>query len=271
MKFDMHCHTQEGSIDCSVPVEEYICRLKKHGFGGMLITDHNSYNGYRAWRDTIKGKKHTDFTVLKGIEYDTLDGGHILVILPETQKLLLMELRGLPVHLLADIVHRHGGILGPAHPFGEPYLSFMNSMKPKRRKEILRLFDFVEIYNACEDAQANKNAQKLAQRLKKPGFGGSDSHKAACVGKGYAELPDTIKTESDLIQYVKSCPEIICGGSFYTQTLKDRIGRANDLLVFSYYFYNRICALAKRNKRRAETMKVIIQKGIEHMHHTKDN
>ena len=44
--------------------------------------------------------KYQDFLVLKGIEYDTLDAGHILVIMPETIKLRLLELRGIPVQML---------------------------------------------------------------------------------------------------------------------------------------------------------------------------
>ena len=80
MKFDMHCHTKEGSPDGRIPIKEYILELKKQGFDGMLVSDHNSYNGYRYW------KKHREempeFIVLKGIEYDTIDAGHILVILP---------------------------------------------------------------------------------------------------------------------------------------------------------------------------------------------
>ena len=72
MKIDMHCHVKEGSIDSRVGIEEYIEILKKKGFQGMVITDHDTYNGYRYWKENIKGKKHTDFVVLKGIEYDTI-------------------------------------------------------------------------------------------------------------------------------------------------------------------------------------------------------
>ena len=72
MKIDMHCHVKEGSIDSRVGIEEYIEILKKKGFQGMVITDHDTYNGYRYWKENIKGKKHTDFVVLKGIEYDCL-------------------------------------------------------------------------------------------------------------------------------------------------------------------------------------------------------
>ena len=65
MKIDMHCHTKEGSIDGKVPIEEYISMLKAQGFGGMLVTDHDSYGGYRYWKKNIKGKKNKDFVVLK--------------------------------------------------------------------------------------------------------------------------------------------------------------------------------------------------------------
>lgn len=46
MKIDMHCHVKEGSIDSRVGIEEYITILKEHGFQGMVITDHDTYNGW---------------------------------------------------------------------------------------------------------------------------------------------------------------------------------------------------------------------------------
>ena len=70
----------------------------------MVITDHNTYNGYRYWKHNIKGKRHTDFVVLKGIEYDTRDAGHMLVIMPEGVKMRLLELRGMRASVLIDLV-----------------------------------------------------------------------------------------------------------------------------------------------------------------------
>ena len=55
MKIDMHCHTREGSPDGKVPIEQYIRMLRNQGFGGMLVTDHDSYGGYRYWKNNIKG------------------------------------------------------------------------------------------------------------------------------------------------------------------------------------------------------------------------
>ena len=188
MKFDMHCHTKEGSMDGKVMIEEYIRTLKRKGFGGMLVSDHDSYDGYREWKNAIKGRAHQDFVVLKGVEYDTCDCGHILVIMPFGVKLKILELRGLPGSILVKIVHAYGGILGPAHPYGEKFMSMIstNERKKKYQQRIAQLlpqFDFVEIFNACESAGTNAKAKRLAEKFNKPGFGGSDAHRLDCIGK----------------------------------------------------------------------------------------
>ena len=54
MKYDMHCHTKEGSMDGKVPIDDFIAELIRKGFNGMLVSDHNSYNGYRTWKRNIK-------------------------------------------------------------------------------------------------------------------------------------------------------------------------------------------------------------------------
>ena len=35
MKFDMHCHTKEGSMDGKVPIDDFIAELIRKGFDGM--------------------------------------------------------------------------------------------------------------------------------------------------------------------------------------------------------------------------------------------
>ena len=155
MKIDMHCHVKEGSPDSKVSLDEYITILKANGFEGMLITDHDTYKGYRYWKNKMKGKSHEDFVVLKGIEYDTCDAGHIIVIMPEGVKMRLLELKGLPVSVLIDFVHRHGGVLGPAHPCGEKYMSFTNTKRFYKNPEIIKRFDFIEVFNACESMESN--------------------------------------------------------------------------------------------------------------------
>lgn len=261
MKFDMHCHTKEGSLDGKVPVEEFIQVLIDRGFDGMLVSDHNSYNGYRAWKNTANKAWAGEFVVLKGIEYDTIDAGHILVIMPEGVKLKILELRGLPVSFLIEIVHRHGGVLGPAHPCGEKYLSITNTRQFRSRLAVMDRFDFLEGFNACESEESNARAAEIAKEHGLPVFGGSDAHKRDCIGLGYTEFHEDISCESDLIRLLNKKGEdaCSCGGEYYRGTTKEKIGKANNLLVQSFWFYNRIGSMLRHRKRLIELKKLYIR------------
>ena len=250
MKIDMHCHVKEGSIDSKVGIEEYIERLKEKGFQGMVITDHNTYNGYRYWKKNIKDKTHTDFYVFKGIEYDTRDAGHIIVIMPEGVKMRLLEMRGMRLSTLIDFVHRHGGILGPAHPCGEKYLSFMNTKRYYNGPEITKRFDFMETFNACEPAESNAGALKAALKYHKPGSGGSDAHRPDCVGRGCTILPETVTCETQLISLIREKAVLETGGELYHKTTKDKMGKASKILTYSFWVYNRSGELMKRHSRK---------------------
>ena len=252
MKIDMHCHVKEGSIDSKVSVEEYITILKEKGFQGMVITDHNTYNGYRHWKEHIKGKKHQDFVVLKGIEYDTRDAGHILVIMPEGVKMRILEMRGLPVSVLIDLVHRNGGVLGPAHPCGEKYMSIENKKKFYQSPEIMKRFDFIEAYNCCESRASNAGAQRLAEKYKKVTTGGSDSHRVGCVGRAYTILPEPVTCETELISMIHKKVPFVIGGVQYEKTAKERMGKVNKVLVYSFWIYNKAGELVKRRGRNAK-------------------
>lgn len=254
MKLDMHCHTREGSPDGKTALLDNIERLKKKGYDGMLITDHNSYRAYRYYRQ-LKNKPK-DFTVLCGIEYDTLDAGHIIIIMPTGMCPRIFELRGLPVLFLVELVHRLGGILGPAHPYGEKFLSTFNTRLGKRATEkLIKRFDFIEAYNACEDSQANDYARTLAEKYHLPEIGGSDSHKKDSLGFGYTILQKNVANETELIQYIKSGRPVTSGGVHYFHTIKQRIGRANDILVYSFWFYNKFMALFRSKPRKTELTK----------------
>lgn len=252
MKIDMHCHVKEGSVDSRIGIEEYITILKKKGFQGMVVTDHDTYDGYRYWKNNIKGKKHTDFVVLKGIEYDTRDGGHILVIMPEGVKLKILEIRGMRVATLIELVHRYGGILGPAHPGGEKYMSFMNSRAFYKTPEVSKRFDFVETYNCCESRDVNRRAERFAKKYNKVTTGGSDSHKADCVGRAYTILPEPVKTESELIDMIHKGTVFKTGGTYYNKTTKEKMGKVNKIYAYAFWFYNRFGELFNRHGRNVK-------------------
>ena len=197
----------------------------------------------------LKGKKHTDFVVLKGIEYDTRDAGHILVIMPEGVKMRLLEMRGMPLALLIDLVHRNGGVLGPAHPCGEKYMSFTHARRYYLSPEIVKRFDFIETFNCCEPKDSNAGALKLAEKYGKVMTGGSDSHKTDCVGRAYTILPEPVKTETELISLIHKKTAFKTGGVYYNKTTKEKIGKVNKLLVYSFWVYNKSGELMKRRGR----------------------
>ncbi len=267
MKLDMHCHTKEGSPDGKLELLENIEMLKEKGYHGMLITDHNSYKAYRYYKKLAD--KPDDFVVLKGIEYDTINAGHILVIMPTGAKLPILELRGLPLLLLIEIVHLYGGILGPAHPYGEKFLSITNTVRGKLSEDIYRKFDFIEGYNACEDADSNMRAMSLAERFELPCFGGSDSHKPDCAGLGYTILQENITSETELIEYIRAKKPTLIGGLHYTHTTKSKLGKVNNVLVYSFWIYNKFLALFRRKARNLELMENQILDSIRAAKHKK--
>lgn len=263
MKLDMHCHTKEGSPDGKIPLLENIELLKNKGFQGMLISDHNSYKAYRYYKNLPD--KPQDFTVLCGIEYDTLDAGHILVIMPSGIYPKLMELRGLPVFLLIEIVHLYGGILGPAHPCGEKFLSIFNTRLGKKSFEkLIKRFDFIETFNSCEEDASNELAASLARKYHLPEFGGSDSHKPDCVGLGYTILQQSIQTENDLIQYITAGLPVKSGGTHYQYTTKQKLGKANNILIYSFWFYNKFLALFRTKARNLELAQNELLETLKH-------
>ncbi len=248
----MHCHTKEGSLDGKVPLEDEIARLKELGYDGMLVSDHNSFKAYRQYTRRTEKDEADDFVVLRGVEYDTSDAGHILVIMPTDTVSPILEMRGLPVRLLIEIVHSSHGILGPAHPCGEKYLSLTNCKYYHKHPEVIDKFDFAEVFNSCVTAESNEKAAALAAEHHLPGTAGSDSHKIDCLGLAYTDFDRPIHNETELIDYIKDSPCITCGGSHYDGSTRDHLGVFYDFLLWLFYLYNRIGNERRRSDRVAQ-------------------
>jgi predicted metal-dependent phosphoesterase TrpH len=264
LKFDMHCHTKEGSLDAKISVVEHARELKEKGYDGMLVTDHDSYRAYRKWIQNDWAKEVPGFLVLRGIEYDTIDAGHILCILPEGMDLRLMERKGLPVSILIDFVHYHGGICGPAHPYGQKYVSFINTMKQHKQLQMIKRFDFLEGFNACETEESNQKAQFLAETYHLPTTGGSDAHRSSSVGHGYTLIPGPIRNNDDLIEAIlERGEEIKCGGTYYHRTVKQTLGPLGNALNNSFWLYNRIGGLWRKPSRNREMRKLYLNEILQ--------
>lgn len=246
MIFDMHCHSKEGSCDARVGIDETIEVLKEKGYDGMLVTDHNSYKGYYSITSIPE-----NFVVLKGIEYDSIDSGHLLIILPSKSKSNIFEYRGLKGAEVLRVVHSLGGIVGPAHPFNYSKLGIGNT-KFKTDLEYLNKFDFIETFNGSLNDKGHIKAMELAKELNKPCFSGSDSHIVSRVGFGKTEIFEDIKKEDDLIEVIKSShfTEEQAKGSFVPRKIPSMHDFFVELGGFCYVAANECVSVMTKGKAK---------------------
>ncbi len=257
MKFDMHCHTKEGSVDAKVGIEAYVKRLMELGFDGMLVTDHNSYKGHDKWqeiREAFEKKAGRSFVVLRGIEYDTRDAGHMLVILPDRIKTRLLEARGMTLNELKKVVHYLGGIIGPAHPYGTGFFALMHTKAG--RKNVFSGFDFVEGLNSCSKPHQNRKQHRFARRSGKTVFCGSDSHKLQYVGSAYTIFERTIRNNDDLIRAVRESVKTKRGLVGIEFLQKKHRKFTEDFGILGYYVLNKTMAFVNAVKRKRKMAKI---------------
>lgn len=256
MKFDMHCHTREGSIDAKVGLEQYVKKLVSLGYDGMLITDHNSYKGHDQWEKLcarIKEAAGKPFAVLRGIEYDTRDAGHMLVVLPERVRTRMLEVRGMKGRKLIERVHELGGIVGPAHPYGNGFFAFMNTRLGKKNEALMHQFDFVESFNACVKPFQNKLAKRLAAKYHMPEFGGSDAHRPEVIGTAYTEIAAQIQNNDDLIRAVRERVPMTADGEWEDKVRIKHKKIVEKLNIAGYWILNKALAGANVLRRRKYT------------------
>lgn len=256
MKFDLHTHTKEGSFDSKVSLDEFIAKYTVLGYDGFMITDHNSYNGCHYWhlQKTLRKYRNLEnFTVLCGIEYDTKDAGHVLVVMPDGIFLPIFRIRGMRARKLANIVHRFGGILGLAHPYGIPSSSAMSFKL--MNDDIIKHMDFIEVFNTCEKPLSNQLARKLAEKFDLPGFAGTDAHNGQFIGMAATEIDWEIHCNNDLIAAVKAGAHIEASGTEREDTLK---GMAKEMWFsqLGYRIYNRGLAKLKMPRRKLQSRKL---------------
>lgn len=189
-KFDTHVHCLEGSYDAEVRILETVRKLKKLGFSGMIITDHDTYNGWRKYKQLRAQVK--DFVVIKGIEV-TAREGHFIAIPPNEVTDCLENCRNESIYDLVKLAIRSGHVIGPSHPYCQRYgMGNYNFPMNSEEMELMKSFNFVEGFNPGTTYSSNRLASELAEELNLPSFSGSDSHvihNVGICGTVFTELP----------------------------------------------------------------------------------
>jgi len=181
---DMHMHTTLGAYDSALKPADLASSALAVGLTGVTITEHD-----RLWDSHMLARfrdDHSALFVCNGIEVST-DSGHIIAI-------------GLPayvpgIHRLAklrEVADEAGAFLIGAHPFRhwldrrhfERIGQEQPDMTPEAlaRRPVFQLVDAIEVLNGCNTEAENQIAFEVAERLGKPGTGGSDCHSRQGIG-----------------------------------------------------------------------------------------
>jgi predicted metal-dependent phosphoesterase TrpH len=200
LNFDLHTHTFFSGDGVSSP-EDLIAAAKAKGLHGIAMTDHNTCDAitYMLEKGLMSpdGQPVDGFLVLPGVEVTTADG-HLLCIgatVPNPT-----QLKGKPSREICDLIHEHGGLAVPPHPY--------DLFRAGIRFSVLETLpiDAIEVFNAATTLRRyNKYAFKYAQERGLPMTAGSDAHHAAAVGTAYTILnTDDFSVKGILAQLVKS-------------------------------------------------------------------
>lgn len=182
MKLDLHIHTIYSQDAMGKPrdIAQY---LKKKGFHGMAITDHNTTKGAQIMlKDPL-----TDFIVIPGCEIST-SHGHVLA-LGITKPIK----KGLHPQETIDNIHENGGTAIIPHPF-----RFSTGIGKKFSHT-----DAIETFNGRCFYLCNMRAKKLAMQRKLGETGGSDAHSLQEAGTGYTQINNATTIDDVLTQIQK--------------------------------------------------------------------
>ncbi len=197
LNIDLHCHSFFSGDGVSSP-EALIAAARAKGLHGFALTDHNTCDGVQYLLD--KGLMRTDgqpvdgFLIVPGVEVTTEDG-HLLCF-----GVMLPNLKGTPAGEVCKIVHQHGGLAVPPHP----YDLFRAGIR-QSTLETLEI-DAIEVFNAATTLKRyNRQAFEYAQMRGLPMTAGSDAHHEAAIGTAYTILQtEDFTLKGVLAQIVRS-------------------------------------------------------------------
>lgn len=209
-KYELHCHTSEGSRCASSTGAEMVDFYKKAGYTGLFITDHfldgnTTVPKDLEWEERIdlycKGyenaKKRGDeigLNVFFGWEYN---GDFVTLGLDKEWLKAHKDLDKLTRLEYLELIRNNGGYLIHAHPFRMgPYARSVN-VTPMR-------VDALEVINAGNEDFQNLMADYTATQFGVTKVCGSDNHNAK-TSKKLASLELGFKAESleDLLSAIK--------------------------------------------------------------------
>ena len=185
LKIDLHVHTNHS--DSVSSMKEVLDSAKTKKLDGIAVTDHDTM----AALDDPLICNH-DLIVIPGVEVQTCEG-HLLVL-----GLKKPPPKGYNAIEVADFARKKGSVVIIAHP-NVPFRSFSEDVIRRIRP------DAIETYNALTPFSPwmiRRNVA-LAQKLRFPQTGGSDSHMHQTVGDMYTLVKAASRAVQDILEAIR--------------------------------------------------------------------
>jgi hypothetical protein len=184
--YETHMHTSPVSACAASSPEEMVRCYRKHGFTGVIVTDH-FINGNTSCPQNFSWEKKIEFFT-KGFERAKAEGGKCDVdvffgleysyrgtdflvygLSPEYLK-AHSDFDKLDFENFSAAVRAGGGFLAQAHPFRKEW--WIDNPVPAKPEFI----DAIEVFNSGMSEEVNKKAFVYAQKHNLPMMAGSDAH-----------------------------------------------------------------------------------------------
>ena len=211
--FDLHVHTNEGSMDSALAPEEFIEEAHRLGINGAVLAEHDGWQGNR-FLDYNNNREDDGIILIHALEvYTTM--GHVIVFGLDGYKPGMKD----PV-TLRKYVDEVGGFMIIALPFRyffPPHGKFTRNVlfedpnalpvepeEAAKMHPIFQIVDEVEAVNGANDTEENAFAKGVANALGKPGTGGSDCHSKHGIARGCTVFDGDIRHERDLLEALRA-------------------------------------------------------------------
>ena len=211
--FDLHVHTNQGSLDSSLTPEDMVAEACRLGLSGVLVTEHM---GWQRPEFNAFASQQSLPLILTLEAYTPL--GHIITL--GIDHYVTGYAGGLDtIKTLRKEIDRVGGFMILAHPFRHLFENRGNYTQnilfedwgtvPQTTEEaiqhpIFELVDAIEVVNGGNLEKENRFAQEVTGRWGRAGTGGSDAHSVNGLGKGVTVFPGDVRTQDDLLEALKA-------------------------------------------------------------------
>lgn len=211
-KLDTHVHTSEVSGCGKIPAREMVELYVNAGYSSIVITDHftiNNYIGAEITAEALRDQKLLGYREAKAAAQGRIDvllgselrfdtGNEDFLLFGFDEEKFLRLCRELPptLHDCKQLVSDLGGLIYQAHPF-----------RPGLHTADPADLDGVEVYNGNPRHDShNDQALLFATNSHLRLSSGSDAHQYPDIARGGIYVPDSLHTEADLADFLRSTP-----------------------------------------------------------------